>query len=165
MTNELLYAILSMDAYNRGGGASLILPGSASDGVGAARLAGATDIPGDSFFAQTYTVGGNIVISYRGTDALFPDLLTGWFTGVGSYNTIQAQDAALVYQRANGNSVAPNPYITLTGHSLGGGLAGFIGEIYGAPAVIFDNMPFEAAAYNLFLQASSYLGLGPRAIG
>ena len=35
----------------------------------------------------------------------------------------------------------------LTGHSLGGGLAGFIGSLTGAPSVGFDHMPFGLVTY------------------
>ena len=38
--------------------------------------------------------------------------------------------------------------ITTTGHSLGGGLAGLVGSVYGKQAVLFDNMPFEFCASN-----------------
>jgi putative lipase involved disintegration of autophagic bodies len=36
--------------------------------------------------------------------------------------------------------------ITVVGHSLGGGVAGFVGAIYGVQGVLFDNMPFNNAA-------------------
>jgi hypothetical protein len=39
MNDTLFYAILSMDAYNRGGGAGLELPSAAADGLGTATLA------------------------------------------------------------------------------------------------------------------------------
>ena len=98
---------------------------------GTASLAGVSDIPSDSFFAATYFWGSNVVISYRGTDdtSLLADPRTGWVVGAGNYAAAQAQDAAAVFQQWNGNSIAPNPSIVLTGHSLGGGLAGFVGEI------------------------------------
>jgi putative lipase involved disintegration of autophagic bodies len=38
--------------------------------------------------------------------------------------------------------------ISLTGHSLGGGLAGLVGAVYLQEAVLFDNMPFELSAQN-----------------
>ena len=43
--------------------------------------------------------------------------------------------------------------ITLTGHSLGGGLAGYVASLYGKSAEIFDNMPFELASANTRLSA------------
>jgi putative lipase involved disintegration of autophagic bodies len=40
--------------------------------------------------------------------------------------------------------------ITVVGHSLGGGLAGFVGAIYGLQGVLFDNMPFNNAAFHAY---------------
>ncbi|MBK7361852.1 MAG: type I secretion C-terminal target domain-containing protein [Micavibrio sp.] len=39
----------------------------------------------------------------------------------------------------------------MTGHSLGGGLAGLVGATYGKSGVLFDNMPAELAATNVML--------------
>src|ERR1700712_3171589 len=102
MNDSLFYAILSMDAYNRsvslGTSVSLELPSSAADGLGSATLAGASDVPSDSFFAQAYNWQGKVVISYRGTDHLLSDLATGWGVGAGIYNSPQAHDAAQFFQ-------------------------------------------------------------------
>jgi hypothetical protein len=53
------------------------------------------------------------------------------------------------YTLATGNDVfgspAPNDVI-LTGHSLGGGLAGYMSILTQAPAAIFNNIPFGGAA-------------------
>jgi Ca2+-binding RTX toxin-like protein len=100
----------------------------------------------EDFYAQVYSYGGQIVIAYRGTDGWWdtPD----WATGAGDYWTEQTRLAAQFYR-----SVAtehPSFQITLTGHSLGGGLAGFVGSIYGVDGVLFDNMPYEFAAQRLY---------------
>jgi len=54
MNDNLFYAILSMDAYNRSSNSVLNLPSGAAAGVGGAVLIGRTEISGDSFFEQTY---------------------------------------------------------------------------------------------------------------
>jgi VCBS repeat-containing protein len=65
----------------------------------------------------------------------------------------QAELAVKFYKAVVGTDVsgnfAQNPYtanIALTGHSLGGGLAGYVASLYGKSAVLFDNMPFELSA-------------------
>ena len=50
------------------------------------------------------------------------------------------------YRSLIGQNVDPrSANIELTGHSLGGGLAGFVASLYGKNAVMFDNMPFQDA--------------------
>lgn len=166
MNTDLFLAILSMDAYNRpgvGGSATtvaLALPDAAANAIGNASVDAPTaqsDVPGDSFFAQTYEWLGSTVISYRGTDdkSLSADPSTGWVVGGGAYNGAQAQDAAKLYLQLNGNNATPNNDFILTGDSLGGGLAGFIADIYNDEAVIFNNMPFELAANLLYSNSTS----------
>ncbi|MBA4026593.1 MAG: hypothetical protein C0511_20300 [Hyphomicrobium sp.] len=72
ITNELMLAILAMDAYNRGYNPGVSISGTS---LGDATLGVSSDIepgiPGvaASFFAQSYTLAdGSTVISYRGTD-------------------------------------------------------------------------------------------------
>jgi thioesterase domain-containing protein len=73
-----------------------------------------------SFYAAAYQdASGNIVISYRGTDAPH-DVVTGWTGGAG-FQTRQAELAAQFYHQVK--QAYPDATITLTGHSLGGGLA------------------------------------------
>lgn len=118
MITNLDYAILAMDAYNRAGdGLALELAVIGTFSLGAAKDEG-------SFFAQAYSSGSDIIISYRGTDNIIGDFFTGWLQGTG-FLTSQAQKAAEFYRQVNGGSIETNPNITLTGHSLGGGLAGF----------------------------------------
>ena len=98
VSDDLLMAILSMDAYNRGVG-TFHLTGLTGDRVGNAVLR--TDplplgSPAMSFSAQAYDWNGQKVISYRGTDTL-TDVLTGWVTGAGIMGP-QAQLAAQFYQ-------------------------------------------------------------------
>ncbi|ATN32506.1 hypothetical protein ACO34A_01615 [Rhizobium sp. ACO-34A] len=175
ISSNLMMAILSMDAYNRGYGAGFVVSG---DSIGTISITNHSAYGIDSteyeqwqnagFYAVAYEVedndiqgllAGQQIISYRGTDTLLSlpwtdepgsDIWNGWAGGTGDPATIQALLAAEFYQAVT-SSTDSNPRSTqalLTGHSLGGGLAGFIAAIYGQNATIFDNMPFELAATN-----------------
>jgi hypothetical protein len=147
ISDDLFLAILAMDSYNRVDAPGLTVEG---DEIGTATLR--TDLLPEgwqdaSFFAQAYTLAnGKTVISYRGTDDVVADAATGFGLGVGDEDSTQGKLAAQFYRAVNGDSIDPNPNIILTGHSLGGGLAGFVGTIYGAQFKLFDNMAFELAA-------------------
>lgn len=88
-----------------------------------------------------------IVISFAGTDPsdILGDVAAdiGLATGFGSAQLLQAAEYYLTikndprYQGAN---------ITLTGHSLGGGLAALVGVFFGEKAVTFDQAPFANSA-------------------
>jgi len=161
MNVNLFLSILAMDAYNRSPNnpSGLAVQGP----IGNATLIAASSPNSVGFFAQAYDWQGTTVISYRGTDQVFvggtwqldPDVVNGWTTGAGIYDSAQAKLAAQFYQQINGGTDS-NSNMILTGHSLGGGLAGFLGSIYGTAAIMFDNMPFERAANQLFAAARPY---------
>ena len=172
---DLFLAILSMDSYNRGYGVGIKnLPTTGSIGketIGAdssivkdaqgARL----DIP-SGFYALAYDVSTagiagltGTVISYRGTDVFggLPwkegfwtgDVVNGWGLAIGDYTSPQVTLARQFYQSVAGTAGGADPFaanITTTGHSLGGGLAGFVARLYRNKGVLFDNMTFELAA-------------------
>ncbi len=153
INDDVFRALLAMDSYNRGYNPGIALAGTQ---LGAATLR--TDVgqptggQAASFFAQAYTWNNHTVISYRGTDQATPswenwtlgDVFNGWFTGAGNPGTTQARMAIEFYRSLVGQNVDPrSANIELTGHSLGGGLAGFVAGLYGKNAVMFDNMPFE----------------------
>jgi ribosome modulation factor len=73
---DLFRAILAMDAYNRGYNAGIGAPetGLAGTQIGLASIGTASSSAlnsaerNASFYAQSYTLNGKTVISYRGTD-------------------------------------------------------------------------------------------------
>ncbi len=139
---DLFLAILSMDSYNRGYGAGITLPETSVIG-NAVILDTPSSIDQDSwvaagFYAAAYdTNSWGTVISYRGTDNVGlltavgggTDFWSGWVTGAGLVQQGQQADLALrFYNTVTGNDPLSNTSCnaTLTGHSLGGGLAGFV---------------------------------------
>jgi hypothetical protein len=156
MNADLFAAILAMDSYNRGYGAGIEGLGGAGTGIGNAtigddstlRLAEGADVAA-GFYAVSYTdqTTGKVYISYRGTDNPNPlqkgnDLWNGWTAGIGYSGASQAGLAIDFYQQITGQSVYdPNASnVLLTGHSLGGGLAGFVSALSGAQAIGFDHI-------------------------
>ncbi|HNP84196.1 MAG TPA: calcium-binding protein [Nitrospira sp.] len=153
MNNLLMKSILAMDSYNRGYdeviplqgnqiGSALILMDS-----GVFRNPDTTRQDDDiSFYAIAYNYNGEKIISYRGTDNFDQDLLYGYTVGGGFPNHQQAEMAFGFYNVVSGGVDPRTANISLTGHSLGGGLAGLVAAVYGQQGTLFDNMAFEAAA-------------------
>ncbi|MCP4183626.1 MAG: hypothetical protein GY761_09955, partial [Hyphomicrobiales bacterium] len=112
------------------------------------------------FYAAAYSYNNETVISYRGTDSdKSKDISHGYGVGLGHPEGEQAQLAAKFYQaiaedKDTGEAHLYDSGIKLTGHSLGGGLSGLIGLIYGANTILFDSMAFELAADNAYAIAS-----------
>lgn len=160
MSKDLFLAILSMDAYNHDYGANIQVDGT---GIGTATILGDSDILKDingnrldeaaGFYAITYDWNGKTVISYRGTNAddwsnFFDDAWNGYLVGAGNPFQPQAYLAADFFKAVTGTGDGDprTADVILTGHSLGGGLTGFIAALYGQDATIFDNMTFEDSA-------------------
>ncbi|WP_395174946.1 MAG: Mbeg1-like protein [Labrenzia sp.] len=152
---DLTYAILSMDSYQRGAGRDPSDVTAPFTDLEVPLPVGSADA---GFSATAYLVNGKAVISYRGTDTpvfswdFLDDVWNGYGVGAGSPEGKQAELAIKFYQ-----SVRDQGYtdIVLTGHSLGGGLAGMVASIYGEEAVIFDNMAFQDAASKAFEYATT----------
>lgn len=164
INNDLMKAILSMDAYNRGYDAGIEFH-SPNETIGkqlgnytitdhsSALLdtGGSPNIDDDiSFYALAYEYNGETVISYRGTDNPLFDANTGYGIGAGLVDstlpllgTAQGDMALQFYNEVEDATTTP---ITTTGHSLGGGLAGYVGALKDVDAVVFDSMTFESAA-------------------
>src|SRR5690349_9786681 len=150
MTSDELYrAILAMDAYNRGYDAGIVIDGNGLGTITVGTAKGDQAARDVSFFAQAYTLaGGQVIISIRGTDNKLLDIATGYGVGLGSPLGSQAQMAVEFYKSIAAASGADplTANIELTGHSMGGGLAGYVAALYGKTGVLFDQMPFQMAA-------------------
>jgi hypothetical protein len=93
----------------------------------------------------TLATSNEIVISYAGTyDKSFPDLLADLNLAQGVSNT-QLLQAAQYYLDVKAGA-PEGTTITLTGHSLGGGLASLVAVFFGVKATTFDQAPFANAA-------------------
>lgn len=168
MNPILMKAILAMDAYNRGYNPSIkfgdetngnsiddkdILIGNAKIFANSSSLVNAqgnANIDDDiSFYAIAYDYNGEKVISYRGTDDPALDGLYGWGVALGSPREQQALMAFQFYKEVAGNVDPRTANISLTGHSMGAGLAGLVGAAYTKEGLLFDNMAFANSANNL----------------
>ena len=170
ISKDLFLSILSMDTYNRGYNAGLSyspeeqgLSTDINTQIGWALVKdenGEAAAQGAGFYAINYLIQGNApgnlqgktILSYRGTDNFISseeaggsDILEGWFAGHGS-QTSQIELAEGFYQAALQRAGVSSSSIITTGHSLGGGLAGFVTALHGVEGRGFDHMPFAAAA-------------------
>lgn len=167
--SKVFNAILAMDSYNRGYNAGIVLT---TTSVGEAVIdrttsdLGYVDPNADpqslefldqsvGFYAVAYNYNGETIISYRGTNddpGLFgggygTDINHGYTIAVGNPTGAQAQLALDFYQLvAGGIGNVLTADISLTGHSMGAGIAAFVAALYGKDADVFDNMPYELAA-------------------
>ncbi len=141
MDSRIFNAILSMDSYNRGYNASIDLSGVGSQIGNAVFFTDSTKTPTTSagqavgFYASAYNYNGSTIISYRGTDSpaqyVGNDVITGWIGGAGFVSSQSGLAFAFyndVAKSLNSNVAIDPRYagISLTGHSLGGGLAGLV---------------------------------------
>ncbi|WP_176451945.1 putative Ig domain-containing protein [Rhodoferax sp. TH121] len=98
---------------------------------------------------STLKTSSEIIISFAGTDPYHANLLsdpdgktnTALANGKWSEQLLQAAQYYLDVRAAN-----PTATITLTGHSLGGGLAALIAVFFDVPSTTFDQAPFAQSA-------------------
>ena len=168
---KLFNAILSMDAYNHGYNAGITLTTTSIGNAVIDRTSsdlGYVDPSVDpenlkfldqstGFYAVAYSYNGETIISYRGTNddggaiGYSTDINHGYTIASGNPTGAQAQLALDFYQLvAGGIGNVQTANISLTGHSLGGGLAGLMGAVYDQDAVIFNSMAFENAAQGTY---------------
>ena len=107
------------------------------------------------FEATAFSNGIETVISYAGTDFSQPgnDFLHGNIPLATGFVSDQLRQAAEYYLQLK----AIKPNITITGHSLGGGLASLIGVFFGATTFTFDQAPFAQTARFGATALKSYL--------
>ena len=159
ISEKLMMSLFALDAYSRSKNDDDLkddvrLFGLGSDGsvLGDATIVATENVPGSSFVAVAYSWNGKTVLSFRGTDAaniwLDGDIWNGWSLGAGFDIASQAGLAASFYEAMTGQSLfAPaSGNVILTGHSLGGGLAGYLSALNGTKAYGFDHMVFGPAA-------------------
>ena len=182
MNRDLFLAILSMDSYNRSYGVGVNLPAGANQ-IGNAIITRDSsslvengvrqDIPA-GFYALAYDVSGagisgldGTVIAYRGSDyedtngniLRSNDLWQGWTNAAGFPFAGQPGLALAFYRAVTGAEPYDTPGNgTLTGHSLGGSLAGFVSALSGNTALLFDHLPFGVSAYLQSLAATGTVG-------
>jgi serralysin len=152
-SSALINAVLAMDVYNRGVNPALVVSFSQ---IGDYQLvAGSIVSTADSFQAATYQLTGDPttrILAFRGTDDLAD--VPSWLGGAGLTGwPTQFPDAEAYYAKW-----ATTTHVSLTGHSLGGGLAGYIAALYDKPAYTFDAMPFEFAAEVRYDQLHGFWG-------
>ncbi|MCP4082077.1 MAG: hypothetical protein GY743_17725 [Planctomycetaceae bacterium] len=124
ISNDLMYAILAMDAYNRDYGAGIKSLGGKGAKIGNATLGDDSDIFRDE--------NGNRLDEADNPDPFLispgaSDIWSGWITGAGFLSS-QARLAAAFYRSVAGDNLY-NANISFTGHSLGGGLAGMAADL------------------------------------
>ena len=178
--DDLMDAILSLDVYDRTQNQGVFgLDDGQGTQIGDVKIlkvspsienVDADGNPTESFYAIAYQYVsgpdvGKVVISYRGTDNFVADPITGWSVGAGIVDSNQAPLAVQFYQSVvqtlTGDSSysifqplpSNAPAIQMTGHSLGGGLAGYVASLSHQTAVMFDHMPFGLAALATYAQS------------
>jgi Ca2+-binding RTX toxin-like protein len=161
--DELVFqALLAMDSYHRGYDAGVVVPGKK---LGLATFRSDSQAFGGQdigFYASVYDWDGKTVISFRGTTfassvgqipAFASDIIEGWSMFLGFGPNRQPGYAKAFYEHVTGLTFVDHldeygpGNVLLTGHSLGGALAGFVGARSYADTVVFDPTPYGAVTW------------------
>lgn len=143
MANSIEYALMAGDSYisSRHKNNQFPVP------QGWAKINNPAPYFNDSdsgFEAISFQKGNEIVISFAGTyNKSAADIEADIVLGAGGMSN-QLFQAAEYYMQVRLDN--PNARITLTGHSLGGGLASLIAVFFNETAVTFDQAPFRNTA-------------------
>lgn len=102
-SNELMYAILAMDSYNRGYGEGIKHGETAIGNAAFVQDDISQEAQAAGFYAAAYSYNNETVISYRGTNSsplgeFLKDSLDGWGVGTGNVYEAQGVLAAKFYQ-------------------------------------------------------------------
>jgi len=162
MTKDLLLAILSMDTYNRGYGPGITgLSDDLGTQIGTATISNRTSSLANSpevaagFYAVAYDTEYGKVIAYRGTDSGLELPLVDWPIAFNDdYDEAQVHLANRFYNDVSAGVAEP---LILTGHSLGGALAGFTGLVNSEPIVAVAPIDFGPAFLNFKGLIDQYL--------
>ena len=104
------------------------------------------------FTASAYRKGDEVVIVFAGTDegadwsSNIPAAI-----GAGAAQLIEALEYALAIMELHRT---PNTTFSLSGHSLGGGLASMVAVLLDINATVFDAAPFQLSAHNPIVLAN-----------
>jgi serralysin len=146
----LVHAVLAMDVYDRGVNPGLVVDFTT---IGDYQVITGSIAGSGSFQAATYQRLGDPttrIVAYRGTDEL-GDVLS-WLGGAGIAGWPTQFPQAEAYYAEWGTTAQ----VSVTGHSLGGGLAGYVAALAGREAYAFDAMPFEFAAEVRYAQTHGF---------
>jgi hypothetical protein len=125
----LEYSLFATDVYMRPDNTS---PGEFNLPLGATEfLSVDRSLDGIDFQAYAYLVGSEVVLAIRGADQLLTDLnqAAGLNTLSLVFSSPQIEAAFEFYNEVAAAAALQGYSVTLTGHSLGGGLAGLIASI------------------------------------
>ncbi|TFI56471.1 DUF2974 domain-containing protein [Sphingomonas parva] len=152
MDEDLFLSIAAMDAYYRNNpNSQLQISGNQ---IGNAVVVRTSPPSSSGFSAVQYSVvgdgvgaleAGTPIIAYRGTDQIVD--IRSWVTIFSNPNAPQIEEAIDFYRSADDLTSSP---IVLTGHSLGGALAGMVGALFQEEAVLIANISFEATTNRIY---------------